>query len=317
MPPPPLYGAYSVRGSNGGKTSPLDPSAKQPAQQDTVTASHQGIRKRPSCWGCSSTHHLSKCTRLHTPCTPSELIAESMLHTQALHTQAQQPAAHSDVNLQRHVPQPRRSLRQSHPSWRTAEQFTAPSRTATQTPAPRRTAMQAAMPQDDCRLVTRRRCGACPRATPEPQGSARTPSLPDAESDGMPGPVVPPNMRSKRLRRPLMTTHDSLPTSIIATQDAIPDPAPSPRAGRRRSRQQRRTSPQPAQAPPFAHRADRTPMTRRRANSSLQLPSPMPQSDEQPVVSSIGAPVSPCNDGLPSDRGTGPARTRRKRRAAQ
>jgi ribonuclease HI len=66
MPPPPLHGAYSARGSNERRTLPFDPSAKQPAQQDTMTALHQGMRKHPSCWGRSSAHHLSKCTRVHT-----------------------------------------------------------------------------------------------------------------------------------------------------------------------------------------------------------------------------------------------------------
>jgi hypothetical protein len=60
---------------------------------------------------------------------------------------------------------------------------------------------------------------------PQPQGSTRTHSLPDAVSDGMPG-VLPPNMRSKRLKRRLLTMQGSVPVSDIATQDAIPEPHP-------------------------------------------------------------------------------------------
>jgi hypothetical protein len=107
-------------------------------------------------------------------CTTPELTIGSMLHTQA-----QEPVLYNAWIVQRHEPQPRRSLRHSRSSWRTAEESTAPSRAAAQTPTSRkRTAIAAAVPRDDCRLVTCRWRNAGPGVTPQTQGTPRTSLLP-------------------------------------------------------------------------------------------------------------------------------------------
>ena len=122
---------------------------------------------------------------------------------------------------------------------------------------------------------------------------------------------------SKRLRLPLSTVQDAASAPVHDTQDACHQQPPSPRAGRRRSQPKRRHSPQAAPVSQVAQHAGRPLTSRRRAKSHLS-PLSTPQSQEQHVVSRMGAPVSPLqDDGLPFDRGKGSAMPGRKRRATQ